>query len=183
MTDTFRYSSEQLLTGLRRHDKTMFKELYMAFSDELFLLAYRWVKDHGVAKDLVHNLFVILWDRADRININGPVRNYLYRSITNMALNELKRSARHISDDILQYASDESAFSETADYLLLQQEIIHHLQNLPPRCREIFILSRIHGLSPQEIADKFNITLNTVYYQLATALKELRTQILETDKK
>ncbi len=54
---------------------------------------------------------------------------------------------------------------------------MQHLQALAPRCREIFLLSRINGLEPAEIAEKLGITLNTVYFQLSVALKALRAQL------
>jgi RNA polymerase sigma-70 factor (ECF subfamily) len=71
---------------------------------------------------------------------------------------------------------------EITDHLLLQKEIIRLVQGLAPRCREIFLLSRFDGLEPVQIAERLNITLNTVYFQLAMALKYLRTHLLDGKK-
>jgi RNA polymerase sigma-70 factor (ECF subfamily) len=167
-------SATAVTQALRNHDQAVFQHLYNTYSEELYLLAYRWVKDSGLAKDLVHNLFLHLWEKGDQITITGQVNHYLYRAITNRAINELKRRSRQVSEDALLFLSDNSSFYETADYILLQKELLQHLQGLAPRCREIFLLSRIHGLEPAEIAAKLGITLNTVYFQLSVALKTLR---------
>jgi RNA polymerase sigma-70 factor (family 1) len=174
-------SANTVTQALRNRDQAVFQQLYNAYSEELHLLAYRWVKDSGLAKDLVHNLFVHLWEKGDHITITGQVGHYLYRAITNRAINELKRRSRQVGEDALQFLSDDSSFYETADYILLQKELLQHLQGLAPRCREIFLLSRIHGLEPAEIAEKLGITINTVYFQLSVALKTLR-EIMQQKK-
>ncbi|SFW17781.1 sigma-70 family RNA polymerase sigma factor [Chitinophaga sancti] len=168
--------------GLRDRNMEVFKHLYLTYSEDLFLLAYRWVKDESLAKDLVHNLFVHLWEKGASLTITGNVRHYLFRAVTNRAINELKRQSRHVSEDILQWQADPASLYETADYILLQKEIIHLVQGLAPRCKEIFLLSRVQGLEPSEIAEKLNITLNTVYFQLSVALKHLRLHLLGEKK-
>ncbi|WPQ61969.1 sigma-70 family RNA polymerase sigma factor [Chitinophaga sancti] len=168
--------------GLRDRNMEVFQKLYLTYSEDLFLLAFRWVKDENLAKDLVHNLFVHLWEKGATLTITGNVRHYLYRAVTNRAINELKRQSRHVSEDILQWQADPASLYETADYILLQKEMIQLVQGLAPRCREIFLLSRVNGLEPSEIADKLNITLNTVYFQLSVALKHLRIHLLGEKK-
>jgi RNA polymerase sigma-70 factor (ECF subfamily) len=172
--DVFPFTSAEITEALHNQDVPIFRQLYNTYSEELYLLAYRWVKDSSLAKDMVHNLFVHLWEKGAQTIITGHIRHYLYRAITNQAINELKRRKRQVGEEALQFQSDQTSFYETADYILLQQEILQHLQSLPPRCREIFILSRMRQLEPAEIAEKLGITLNTVYFQLSTALKTLR---------
>lgn len=172
--DAFPFTGADITRALNNQDVSLFRQLYDTYSEELYLLAYRWVKDSSLAKDMVHNLFVHLWEKGAAITITGNVSHYLYRAITNQAINELKKRKRHVGEDMLQFQADQSSFYETADYILLQKELMQHLQSLPPRCREIFILSRIRELEPSEIAEKLDISLNTVYFQLSTALKTLR---------
>jgi RNA polymerase sigma-70 factor (family 1) len=179
--DAFPFTGAEITEALHNQDVPIFRQLYNTYSEELYLLAYRWVKDSSLAKDMVHNLFVHLWEKGAQTIITGHIRPYLYRAITNQAINELKRRKRQVGEEALQFQSDQHSFYETADYILLQQEILQQLQSLPPRCREIFILSRIRQLEPAEIAEKLGITLNTVYFQLSTALKSLR-QILPGKK-
>jgi RNA polymerase sigma-70 factor (family 1) len=179
--DDFNISADQANEGLRNRNVDIFQQIYLAYSEELFLLACRWVKDEHLAKDLVHNLFVHLWEKGDTLTITGNVRHYLFRAITNRSINELKRRSRFVGEELLQWQADPSSLNEIADYILLQKELISHLQGLAPRCKEIFMMSRVQGLEPSEIANKLGITLNTVYFQLAVALKYLRTKL--QDKK
>lgn len=181
LQDGYNISAEQANEGLRNRNVDIFQQIYLAYSEELFLLACRWVKDEHLAKDLVHNLFVHLWEKGDTLTITGNVRHYLFRAITNRSLNELKRRSRFVSEELLQWQADPASLNEISDYILLQKELLGHLQGLAPRCREIFMMSRMQGFEPAEIAEKLGITLNTVYFQLATALKHLRNHL--QDKK
>ncbi len=177
MKDESLISAALVNDALRNRDVTVFQELYTTYSEALYLLAFRWVKDSSLAKDMVHNLFAHLWDKGGEIVITGQVRNYLFRAITNQCINELKRRKRHLGDEILQFQADGHSLFEVSDYILFQQELMRCLQTLAPRCREIFLLSRINGLEPSEIAEMLDITLNTVYFQLSVALKSLRSQL------
>lgn len=177
MKDESNISASLANDALRNRDVTVFQELYTTYSEPLYLLAFRWVKDSSLAKDIVHNLFAHLWDRGGDIVITGQVRSYLYRAVTNLCINELKRRKRHIGEEILQFQADGHSFFEISDYVLFQQELMQHLGALAPRCREILLLSRVHGLEPSEIAEKLGISVNTVYFQLSVALKSLRGRI------
>ncbi|WP_126246643.1 RNA polymerase sigma factor [Chitinophaga rhizosphaerae] len=174
MKDESNISASLANDALRNRDVTVFQELYTTYSEPLYLLAFRWVKDSSLAKDIVHNLFAHLWDRGGDIVITGQVRSYLYRAVTNLCINELKRRKRHIGEEILRFQADDHSFFEISDYILFQQELTQHLGTLAPRCREILLLSRVHGLEPAEIAGKLGISVNTVYFQLSVALKSLR---------
>lgn len=174
MKDEPLISADLVNDALRNRDVAVFQQLYTTYSESLYLLAYRWVKDGGLAKDIVHNLFAHLWDRGGQITITGPVRAYLYRAIANQCINELKRRKRHVGEEVLQFQADGHSFFEVSDYILFQRELMQHVQALAPRCREILLLSRVHGLEPAEIAEKLGISLNTVYFQLSVALKSLR---------
>jgi RNA polymerase sigma-70 factor (ECF subfamily) len=86
------------------------------------------------------------------------------------------------------YAKEElqvrvDAVSRMSDYGLLEQEaesvVQRAVNNLPPRCREIFLLSRIEGLKYCEIADRLNLSENTVGVQMGIALKRLRAALSE----
>jgi len=180
--DGYHISADDATDALRSRNVDVYQKIYAAYSEELYLLAYRWVKDSDLAREVVQSLFAYLWEKGPQITISGNLRHYLYRAVTNRSINELKRRARHVSEDVLQWQADEVSLYEITDYLLLQKEILRLLQALAPRCREIFILSRFDGLEPAEIAEKLGITLNTVYFQLAVALKHLRAHLLDGKK-
>jgi RNA polymerase sigma-70 factor (ECF subfamily) len=180
--DGYHISAEEATEALCSRNADVFRKIYIAYSEELFLLAYRWVKDHDLAKEVVQGLFAHLWEKGSQISITGNVRHYLYRAVTNRSINELKRRSRHVGEEVLQWQADTVSLHEITDHLLLQKEIMRLIQDLAPRCREIFLLSRFDGLEPAEIAEKLGITLNTVYFQLAVALKHLRAHLLDGKK-
>ncbi|MBW8683207.1 sigma-70 family RNA polymerase sigma factor [Chitinophaga rhizophila] len=171
-------SADDATKAFRNRDADVFREIYTVYSEELYLLAYRWVKEQDLARDIVQGLFTYLWEKGPEIQITGNLRHYLYRAVTNRSINELKRRARHVSEEALQWQADTGTLHEITDHLLLQKEILRLSQELAPRCREIFLLSRFDGLEPSEIAARLDIAINTVYFQLAVALKHLRTHLL-----
>lgn len=180
--DGYHISAEEATEALRSRNVDVFQKIYTAYSEELFLLAYRWVRDHDLAKEVVQSLFAHLWEKGQQISVTGNMRHYLYRSVTNRSINELKRRSRHVSEEALQWQADDVSLHEITDHLLLQKEIVRLSQALAPRCREIFLLSRFEGMEPAEIAERLGITVNTVYFQLAMALKYLRTHLLDGKK-
>lgn len=176
--DGYHISADEATEALRSRNADVFRNIYNAYGEELYLLAYRWVRDHDLAKEVVQSLFTHLWEKGPELTITGNLRHYLYRAVSNRSINELKRMSRHISEEALQWQADEASLHDITDHLLLQKEIVRLLQALAPRCREIFMLSRFDGLEPAAIAEKLGISLNTVYFQLAVALKHLRTHLL-----
>lgn len=180
--DGYHISAEEATEALRSRNADVFRKIYTAYSEELFLLAYRWVRDNDLAKEVVQSLFAHLWEKGQQITITGNLRHYMYRAVTNRSINELKRRSRHVSEEALQWQADDASLFEITDHLLLQKQIVHLAQDLAPRCREIFLLSRFEGLEPAEIAERLNITINTVYFQLAVALKHLRAHLLDGKK-
>lgn len=180
--DGYHISADEATEAFRNRNADVFRNIYNAYSNELYLLAYRWVRDHDLAKEVVQGLFTHLWEKGPEITITGNVRHYMYRAVTNRSINELKRRSRHVSEEALQWQADSISLHDMTDHLLLQKEIMRLTLNLAPRCREIFLLSRFDGLEPAEIAEKLGISLNTVYFQLAVALKHLRTHLLNGKK-
>lgn len=169
-------SEDQLLwRQLQRKDAAALKQLFFVHHAALVARAYHWVNDQQVAEELVQDLFMTLWQKAHQTQLQGRLENYLMVSIRNRSLNYLKSQfARQ------QFVDFEERFSESVDqpeqYDLeqLSERIDQAIAQLPGKCREIFILSRRHNLTYQEIADKLGISKKTVETQVGIALKRLR---------
>ena len=158
----------------------LFKEYYK------FLCSYAFglTKDRNAAEEIVEDFFVELWNNRQKIHINTSVRSYFVGSIHNRCLNYLQREKpKYISsDDISALIGKEGT---AGDYLitpplpsLLTGELEHALtkaiEMLPQNCREIFKLSRFSDLNYEEVAQKLDISVNTVKTQMKIALRKLR---------
>lgn len=164
-------------------DKEFFRLLFARYFGPLCLYTMRFTHDKASAEEIVHDTFVKLWERREKIEVKENVVAYLYKSVQNNALNYLKseQTRRKYSEaysDKMTQAQDFYAITQESGLSVLlakelEAKIIEAVESLPVRCKEIFKLSRFSGLKNQEIADKKSITLNTVQKQISIALEKL----------
>lgn len=170
---------EQILVErLRRKDKGAFELVFNTFYGLLKSYALRFIEDTEDAEEVVQDVFVKFWERCESIAPDSSVKSYLYRSVHNTCLNHLKH--QKVKDAYRQHVI--TFMEEAANELVEEQEglrerILDEINNLPPRCSEIFKLSRFDGLKYQEIAEHLEISVKTVEVQMGKALKVLRERL------
>jgi RNA polymerase sigma-70 factor (ECF subfamily) len=132
-----------------------------------------------VAEEIVQDVMLELWRRREKLDVSGSPQAYLFQSTRNRALNHL-RHARVEQRGEPHLAIDEAQRS-TADAELVEEEIGVALRQavdeLPPRCREVFELSRVHGLKYAEIAQTLGVSVKAVEAQMGKALRTLRERL------
>jgi RNA polymerase sigma-70 factor (ECF subfamily) len=130
------------------------------------------------AKDLVQEIFLRFWSERERLDIRSSVRFYLFASVKNKCFDLLRKKNKNIKVEeiITGYNVPDESF-ET--YVLSELEILFNksLNKLPDRCREIFELSRFHGLKNREIAGKLNLSEKTVENQITKAIHILKEEL------
>jgi RNA polymerase sigma-70 factor (ECF subfamily) len=167
-----------IIAGLKNKDKTAFDFVFSYYYTGLCAYTRRWVMDPDVAEDLVQDFFVKLWTNSSKIEITSSLKSYFFTSVKNRAINHLKHvkikekfGAQALNGFIEDYSNWE--FTEPELTELIEKGI----QKLPPRCREIFILSRFEGKDNGKIAEMLGISKRTVELQISNALKILRTEL------
>lgn len=157
----------------RGMDAQQFEELYKSHYRQLRNTARQLTGDWDAAHDLVQEVFLRLWNRHEAIdNILNPGA-YLYKSVVNASLNHLSRNKGNRQAESLQLPSDAST-EAGLDLKELQRHIQRALEQLPPKCRAIFILSRFEDKKNKEIAVLLGLSLKTVENQMGIALKKMR---------
>lgn len=177
-------SKDQIIwRQLQNKDSEALKQIFFAYHASLVARAYHYVNDQQVAEELVQDLFMSLWEKAGRTTLQGRLENYLKVAIRNRSLNYLKSQfARQRFVDFEERFSEVEVQPEQYDLDQLADNIDRAIRQLPNKCREIFILSRRHDMSYQEIADKLEISKKTVETQIGIALKKLRALLLDKQK-
>jgi RNA polymerase sigma-70 factor (ECF subfamily) len=139
-----------------------------------------YVKDKDNAEEIVQNFFVHFWEKRADLSINSAIKSYFYSSIRNRALNFIRDNCKlsRFDDDFansydLNISNEESGFESTE----LSENINKAIDTLPPKCKEIFLLSRMHNLSYKEISEKLDISTKTVENQISIALKKLHVEL------
>jgi RNA polymerase sigma-70 factor (ECF subfamily) len=127
------------------------------------------------AKDLVQDVFLKFWNDREKTDIQFSIRSYLFVSVKNKCFDFLRKKSRSLK---VQEISNQHDISDESfeTYVLSELESLFNksLEKLPERCREVFELSRFHGLKNREIAAKLNLSEKTVENQMTKALHILK---------
>ena len=130
------------------------------------------------ARDIVQDVFVKFWNDCKKLDIQFSIRSYLFVSVKNKCFDVLRKKNRNIK---VQEISNEYDIADEAfeTYILSELETLFNksLTKLPERCREVFELSRLHGLKNREIAVKLNLSEKTIENQVTKALHILKEEL------
>ena len=134
------------------------------------------VRSRAVAEEIVQDVMLELWKRRESLDPDTSPQAYLFQSTRNRSLNHLRHERVERQGE--PRAARAEAVDAPAQSLLIEKEIHAALRrtvaNLPERCREVFELSRTHGLKYSEIAETLGISIKTVEAQMGKALRILR---------
>lgn len=169
---------DQLLERLRQDDRTALRELFHQQYLAVCGAIRRLIPDQGLAEDLAQEVFIRFWEKRHQLHITSSLPGYLRRMAINEALAHLRRKKYYIEELTPQISGGEAADGE--HHLLhseLEDQIRTAIDQLPPRCRLVFQLSRFEELTYQEIADQMEISIKTVENQMGKALRVLREQL------
>lgn len=138
------------------------------------------VRDKEAAEDLVQEVFLKFWNRAESLPENLNAKAYLYKSVRNSSLNHLDLTRKNLPLDAQMGEKMENSLSSDSGLLAGEVETSIHraLEELPPACRHVFLLSRNEELSYKEIAETLDVSIKTVEAQMSKALKVLRAHLL-----
>ena len=153
--------------------ESMFKKYYPG----LCAFACRILKDPNVAEDIVQEVFMKFWRDRHMLIISESTQAYLYLATKNLSINYLKKQRRRSElmniylEDLGQITYNQDSYVNLQD---LNESIEKAIELLPPKCRQVFELSRNHYKSHVEIAEQLKISPKTVANQIGKALKILR---------
>ncbi|SEL54747.1 RNA polymerase sigma factor [Parapedobacter koreensis] len=171
-----------LLNGLIAGDKRAFSMLFGMYWKELYVYVIRLVKDKEESIDIVQDTFTSLWQQREQLAEVKSLKGYIYAVVHHKAIQFIKSSIRH-RDYVVAMANyfpePHHSLEEELDAHDLAAFINAEIENLPPRMREVFLLSRNERLSYKEIAVKLSIAENTVRKQVSFSIKYLRMKINE----
>jgi RNA polymerase sigma-70 factor (ECF subfamily) len=168
-----------LISGLKTKNKIVFDFVFHYYYSGLCAFARRWVTDPDVAEDIVQDFFVRLWINSDKLEIISSLKSYFFTAVKNKALDHLKHVKikegyqRKVIESLKEGGHANWEFTESELTGLVEKG----MQKLPPRCREIFTLSRFQGKDNESIARQLGISKRTVELQMSNALKILRVEL------
>ena len=177
-------NGKHLTAGLRRGKEEAFAYVFRMYYSPLLNYAGRILKDVEAANDVVQECFCRLYERRRELRKELQVRPYLYKSVYNACMDAIKHQkveSNYINQELLDFYFSKVVETPEAEQALLDEDLKGAIQDainkLPERCREIFVLSKVDGLSNKQIAEQLNISVKTVEAQMTTAFVRLRKEL------
>lgn len=158
-------------------DQKAFNSLFRSLYPRLIHFANRYNPNKAVARDIVQDAFVALWERRNQIEPDRSIQAYLYRIVRNKSLNYIRDHSNEtvgLLDDIPLKAAGKDKHRQENENEQLVSLLRTWIKKLPKRQREAFELSRFEGLDHDEIAGVMDVSSNTVNNHIVAALNKLR---------
>lgn len=157
-----------------------FRCLYELYVSDLYRFIYQYVKSADLAGEIVQDAFIRLWMYREHLDPSKSVRSYLFTISYRQLLKELRRQTKNpLVRDYMEFIDSLTEEILSAyDYDLYVKTIKMAVEDLPPRQREIWQLSREDGLSSAEIAAMLSISDQVVRNQISAAQRKIREKLL-----
>jgi RNA polymerase sigma-70 factor (ECF subfamily) len=169
----------ELLARLRQGDQAAFDALFRTWYPALVRFAEGMLRDRAAAEEVAQEAMVELWRRREQLAPDGSARAYLFQSTRNRALNHIRhlRVRERAAERMVPLAESAPTAHARVVEAELEAAVRAAVDTLPDRCREVFELSRRHGLRYAEIATTLGISVKTVEAQMGKALRVLRERL------
>ena len=156
-----------------KHIKQQYEQLFRVYFTPLTYFAQKYVSDLDTAKEVVHNVFIKVWEKREGFDFEQSAKSYLYTSVYNRSLNYLRDQKKFAPEEEALH-SDQGINNDHLEAAELEAKIWQVINDLPQKCRAIFIANRFDGRKYAEIAEEKGISVKTVETQMSKALKALR---------
>ncbi|MBC6998775.1 RNA polymerase sigma-70 factor [Cytophaga sp. FL35] len=168
-------NNQFLVQNLKNGNEKAYEYLVEEYHHPLCVYANSLVNDKDQAEDIVQNVFIRTWERRQNLKSDFTIKSFLYRSVHNEFIDQYRKQKsvtalekKYIEELDRIVDKDEVFFEKLLS--LVQKEI----QNLPPKCKKIFLMSKQEGFSNIEIAEHLNVSIKTIEYHITKAFAILR---------
>lgn len=170
----------ELLKKLREGDQLAFAQIYNLYRSKIYLYACNLCKSAETAEEVVQEVFIRIWQKKEQINPELNFDAYIRKITLNHVLNHLKKIARDkvLQEEVLNYMD---AIRHSTDDSLLEKELLKTYDEaialLPAQKKLIYQMSRNEEMTHEQIAERLNISKNTVKNHMVVATKFIRSYV------
>ncbi|MGI4864763.1 MAG: RNA polymerase sigma-70 factor [Janthinobacterium lividum] len=169
------FSESDCLRRLKEGDERAFDALFRHYSSLVYRFAFSYLKSRPAAEEIVQECFIKIWEKRTQLRDDVPLKGYLFTTAHHAVLNELRRDQHHLRlHGQVAAAAGPASVANEAEYQEMEALYQAALDRLPPKQREVFVLSRQLGLSYPEIAERQGVSVKTVEAHIMQALKTMR---------
>lgn len=175
------YNQKKLIKLLKKGDAKAYAYMVDLYYKKLCDYASNLARDNFKSEDIVQNVIIRMWQQREKLNSNISIKNYLYKSVYNEFIDQYRKEIavtkleKKYIEGLDMVINVKDAPETNRLMALVQSEI----EQLPPKCKETFLLSKQDGLTYVEIAEYQNVSVNTVEKQMVKAFSILRKKMKE----
>ncbi len=173
-----------LMRRIAAGDRAAFHDLYERYVDLVYSMALKVVQDPAAAEDIVQDVFLRIWQRANQFDASrGRLATWLLSITRNRAIDVLRQQNRQrIAADAFDERRDDHALA--AHWYAERDETVHlSLEILPPEQRRCIELAFFYGLTHQDIAAMLGLPLGTVKSRIRLGMRKLQAALREEQSK
>jgi RNA polymerase sigma-70 factor (family 1) len=163
----------------------MFSDLFRQHEHKLYTLALKLTKSDQLAKDIIQEVFLKLWDQRNQLTSILNIEAWLYRVTENKIIDFLRKASadnrlkEKIWNQLQQIVNESEQYLAAKEYNQIIQKAI---DQLPPQRKLIYQLNKENGMNYLDIADELQLSKHTVKNQLSTAIKSVRNFLVRNIK-
>lgn len=160
-------------------DKAAMKAVFTQNYGAVCAVVNRMLRDKALSEDIAQEVFIKFWNKKNSISIESSIPSYLKKMAINEAISHIRKYKNKTLEQIPEHLEFKDSINLEDDLIgkETKAEVILAIDQLPPKCRLVFQLSRFEELSYREIAEKLDISIKTVENQMSKALKTLRNSL------
>ncbi|MEX0315132.1 MAG: RNA polymerase sigma factor [Allomuricauda sp.] len=168
-----------LITRLQAGDEEAYAFMVDRYHHKLCVYANGLINDGLSAEDIVQTVFINLWKRRKKLKIKVSLESFLYKSVYYEFINQYRKRMTKLAVEQRYYQHLDASVKEYDDDSIekAMNLIFEAIQHLPPKCKEVFVLSKKDGLTNTEIAEHLGVSIKTVESHISNAFRVLKSKI------
>lgn len=180
MKNSVLYTDEELMQGIKVDNMFAFDLLYKRYCNRVYKFGYSILKSDAETQNLMQDVFLRLWENRHKVEKDEAVKTFIFTITYNSAISVIRKKAKE--SEYFQYLNNlqviyEQPVNADLEFKELTCRLEKIVEGLPIRQREIFIMHKMESLKYSEIAERLNISVNTIETHMCRALKTIREKI------
>ncbi len=175
-----------LFARISNNDEVAFMSFFDLYLKKVYNFILKFIKDKTEAEDLTQIVFIKLWEKREMLKSVTSADGFIFTMAHRVVIDHFRLTkTKHKISVQNEYLNDTKPSSLTSEDLINRHEfeLIYNkaLELMPPKRKEVFILSRHEGLTNKQISERLNISVKTVENQMTSALFSLKEYFKQSD--
>ena len=164
-------------------DKKAFKTLYNLYHDKLFNYINSYTNSKPLTQDIIQDTFIKVWNSRESFDFKQSIGGYLYRMAYHTFVDDYRKKQLNFKllDTLVYKKMNELIEEDVEEKSQKIKKIKKAIEELPPRCKEIFIMSKYQGYKYSEISEELGISYKTVENQIGKAYSLIKNKVKDKD--